>query len=114
MKVALISAIYRKSLTVDLTVGKVQDLELNTGTITNLMSSDAMRMQWFMYGFHQLWIAPVTVVAGLILLYSQVQWACFVGLGILALSGPSNGIVFAKLHKIYNAKMKIKVTHSFR
>jgi hypothetical protein len=47
------------------------------------MSNDAQKVQEVMLGIHVLWGAPILVVVILVLLYQQVGWATFVGLGVV-------------------------------
>lgn len=49
------------------------------------------------FGINDLWLAPATVAVGMYLLYDEVDWATFVGVGVMALSGPVNGFLFAKV-----------------
>lgn len=47
------------------------------------MSNDAQKVQEVMLGIHTLWGAPALIVVILVLLYQQVGWACFIGLGVM-------------------------------
>ena len=55
----------------------------STGKVVTLMSNDAQKVQEVMLGIHVLWGAPILVVIILVLLYQQVGWATFVGLGVI-------------------------------
>ena len=84
MNSALSSTIFRKSLRIDMSRKWASEtLSLNQGTIVNLMANDARRLQYFMFGINDLWIAPTTVAVGMYLLYAEVDWATFVGVGVM-------------------------------
>lgn len=46
---------------------------------------------------NDLWLAPATVAVGMYLLHSEVDWATFVGVGVMVLTGPVNGYLFARV-----------------
>lgn len=52
------------------------------------MSNDAQKVQDVMLAIHTLWGAPALIIVILILLYQQVGWATFVGLGVALLYSP--------------------------
>lgn len=53
-----------------------------------LMSNDAQKVQDVTLAIHTLWGAPALIVVILVLLYQQVGWATFVGLGVALLYSP--------------------------
>jgi ATP-binding cassette subfamily C (CFTR/MRP) protein 1 len=55
------------------------------------MSNDAEKLQNVMWAIHGVWAAPALIVAILALLWFQVGWATFVGLGVMLLMVPTAG-----------------------
>lgn len=55
------------------------------------MSNDAQKIQDAMMAIHTLWGAPCLIVVILVLLYQQVGWATFVGLGVMVVYAPVSG-----------------------
>lgn len=63
----------------------------STGKVVTLMSNDAQKVQDVMLAIHTLWGAPALILVTLVLLYQQVGWATFVGLGVMLLYSPVSG-----------------------
>jgi ATP-binding cassette subfamily C (CFTR/MRP) protein 1 len=90
----LIASIYRKALS--LSTRSRQATE--TGRIVNFMSADVNQLQSFFYPFaSQLLTGPVMLITALILLWFQIRWATFIGLGILLISTPATTIFLKKI-----------------
>ncbi|EQC34920.1 hypothetical protein SDRG_07718 [Saprolegnia diclina VS20] len=53
--------------------------------IANLISTDTINVMGFAMSMHAMWIVPLQIAAVLYLLYSNVGWAIFVGLGVVAI-----------------------------
>lgn len=93
MRNALMATIYRKCL-------KLSNSSLqaeSTGKVVTLMSNDAQKLQDAAFSIHTLWGSPCLIVAILVLLYQQVGWATFVGLGVMLGLVPITAILVAKL-----------------
>ena len=61
--------------------------QTETGRVVNLMSNDVNNIMQFFYPFFtQLFIAPAILIAAVILLWFQIKWATFIGLGLLVRS----------------------------
>eukprot|EP00889_Picochlorum_renovo_P000358 jgi/Picre1/27388/NNA_000355.t1 len=85
----LIASIYRKALS--LSTRSRQATE--TGRIVNFMSADVNQLQMFFYPFaSQLLTGPAMLITALVLLWFQIEWATFIGLGILLISTPATTI----------------------
>ena len=54
-------------------------------------------LQFFYPFFSQLFIAPAILVAALVLLWFQIKWATFIGLGMLMLTSPATGFFVKRL-----------------
>ena len=90
----LIASIYRKALS--LSTRSRQATE--TGRIVNFMSADVNQLQSFFYPFaSQLLTGPVMLITALVLLWFQIRWATFIGLGILLISTPATTIFLKKI-----------------
>ncbi|KDO30925.1 hypothetical protein SPRG_04828 [Saprolegnia parasitica CBS 223.65] len=53
--------------------------------IANLISTDTINVMGFATSMHSMWIVPLQIAAVLYLLYSNVGWSIFVGLGVVAI-----------------------------
>ncbi|KAG2439872.1 hypothetical protein HYH02_010502 [Chlamydomonas schloesseri] len=93
MRNALMAAIYRKCLR--LSSAALQ--EESVGKVVTLMSNDAQKLQDAVYDIHALWGGPICIIAILILLWFEVGWAMFVGLGVMLVMVPLTGMLVAKL-----------------
>ena len=90
----LIASIYRKALS--LSTRSRQATE--TGRIVNFMSADVNQMQMFFFPFaSQLLTGPAMLITSLVLLWFQIRWATFIGLGILLVSTPATTIFLKKI-----------------
>ena len=49
---------------------------------------------------HAIWGSPLIIIAVIILLYREIEWACFVGLGVMLLLVPLTGLVGKQLGKL--------------
>lgn len=84
MRNALMAEIYRKTLR--LSNSAIQSE--STGRVVTLMSNDAQKVQDSLFAIHSLWGSPLLIIVILVLLYRVVQWATFVGLGVMLLLIP--------------------------
>eukprot|EP00879_Flechtneria_rotunda_P024838 GHRR01026356.1.p1 GENE.GHRR01026356.1~~GHRR01026356.1.p1 ORF type:complete len:469 (+),score=138.30 GHRR01026356.1:65-1408(+) len=87
------AAIYRKCLRLSNSALQSE----STGRVVTLMSNDAQKVQDVMLGIHTVWGAPALIVVVLVLLYQQVGWATFVGLGVMLLYSPISAKVSGRL-----------------
>lgn len=107
MKAALIGVIFRKSLrlsararagNVNKEGGKGADTLTppegwTNGHVTNLMSTDASRIDFACAGFHLIWTSPIVIILTLILLLINLSYSALSGFALLVLSVPVLGIV---------------------
>ena len=73
----LMSAVYEKSTL----ISKSGLSGRTVGEILNLMSTDCDRVSGTIQNIHQLWSVPLRCIATLILLYYQIGYIFFIGLG---------------------------------
>eukprot|EP00794_Sanderia_malayensis_P020176 gene20176-22151_t len=84
-RVAVTSLVYKKVLT----LSNAALAKTTTGYIVNLVSSDAQKMDFAAYFLHYLWVGPIEIIVVSYLLYRQIGWPCFVGIGLLLLLAPA-------------------------
>jgi len=101
IRAELTASIYRKALR--LSTRSKQATE--TGRVVNLMSADVNQLQSFFYPFaSQLLTGPAMLITSLVLLWFQIKWATFIGLGILLVSTPATTIFLKKI-TLYRREM---------
>ncbi|KXZ51207.1 hypothetical protein GPECTOR_13g694 [Gonium pectorale] len=93
MRNALMAAIYRKCLRLSNAALQAE----STGRVVTLMSNDAQKLQDAMFAIHAMWGSPAYIIAVLVLLWFQVGWATFVGLGVMLVMVPLTGFLAGKL-----------------
>ena len=81
IKAALISSIYSKSLTVDLSASKE-----SVGKLNNLISVDVNEIQSFCSYSHFIWSTPLEILISTLLLFIVLGHAAVVGLIIMIVS----------------------------
>eukprot|EP01034_Spumella_vulgaris_P043593 gene43593-54155_t len=97
---ALITMIYRKSLLLSPAARQVS----STGQIVNMFSNDTAQMQRFLQFFNNVMLAPPTIGVCLYLIYVQVGPATFVGLALMVITMPMNGVIFGMLGELRKKK----------
>ncbi|KAL1918432.1 uncharacterized protein VTP21DRAFT_3092 [Calcarisporiella thermophila] len=95
VRTAVITTIYRKALVLS---GKARQ-EFTNGKITNLMSTDAARLDMAAGYLHNLISAPVEIVVALILLIRYLGPSALAGLAVLVAFGPLQGQIMKVLAK---------------
>ena len=99
----LTASIYRKALRMSTRSRQATE----TGRIVNLMSADVNQLQSFFYPFaSQILTGPVVLITALILLWFQIRWATFIGLGILLISTPATTIFLKKITQYRRQMLK--------
>uniref|UniRef100_A0A336M8S7 CSON013802 protein n=1 Tax=Culicoides sonorensis TaxID=179676 RepID=A0A336M8S7_CULSO len=79
MRISAISMIYRKSLR--LTKNALGNT--TAGQVVNLLSNDVGRFDTSILFIHYLWISPLEIIAVTVILYYQIEWSVFAGVGFL-------------------------------
>lgn len=78
-RVAVCSLIYRKALRLSQTALG----ETSSGKMINLLSNDVGRFEWAWYFGNYLWVAPLFTFIVACFLWSQIQFAGLVGIGVI-------------------------------
>ncbi|KAG4074937.1 hypothetical protein HA402_009362, partial [Bradysia odoriphaga] len=89
----LISAIYRKALT----ISNAAKRDTTVGEIVNLMAVDAQRFFELIQYIHIIWAGPLVIALALYFLWDILGVAVIAGLVVMLLSLPLNGFVATKL-----------------
>jgi ATP-binding cassette subfamily C (CFTR/MRP) protein 10 len=105
MRGALVTTIYRKTLTVS---GTVLNSAFSVGEIVNFMSTDMDRIVNSCPSFHALWSIPFQLAVTLYLLYTQVGLAFLSGVAFVAILIPVNKIIANKIGQLSTKLMKEK------
>ena len=69
----------------------------STGKIVTLMSNDVNKLQDLFSMIHNLWAAPIFIVASFTLLYDVIEWSAFVGFACILIAAPFTATVAKKL-----------------
>ncbi|KAF9562072.1 multidrug resistance-associated ABC transporter [Agrocybe pediades] len=104
LRTGITGAIFRKSLRLS---GKSR-AEHTVGKITTLISTDVARLDSFAWLGPYLWAAPVQLILGIGLLIGTLGYSALVGLGVLILSLPVQGILVAIM--MNQTKKGVKIT----
>lgn len=101
MRIAMVSAIYRKSL-------EARGLRTARPEILNLMSTDTDRIVNSCISFHSFWSIPLQLFVSLYLLYTQVGAAFTAGLLFAIILIPINKYIATKIGKLSEDLMSRK------
>ena len=82
--------------------------ESTAGEIVNLMSVDVQRFMDLLPMINQLWSAPLQIALGAYFMHNELGASAFVGIGIMAVAIPLNGILAGMGRKYQIAQMKSK------
>lgn len=105
MRAALVTTIYRKTLSVS---SSVLSKEFSFGEIINFMSTDTDRIVNSCPSFHSLWSTPFQLSIALYLLYSQLGLAFLAGLAFSVLLIPVNKLIANQIGKLSTKLMEEK------
>jgi ATP-binding cassette subfamily C (CFTR/MRP) protein 1 len=97
----MVTAIYRKSLR----LSPAAKQKSSTGQIVNMFSSDTAQLQRFLQFLNNMVVALPMIVICLFLIYLQVGVSTFVGLALIIVTIPLNGVVFYWLGEIRKLKV---------
>ena len=104
VRVALISALYRKSLVISSSSKK----ESTVGEIVNLMAVDAQRVGDIVWYLHLAWSSFITIGISVYFMYKELGYAAFVGVSILIITIPLNAKIASVSKKFQLDVMKEK------
>jgi len=103
IRTALITAIYRKAMMLS---GKARNI-FTTGKITNLMSTDTTRIDFFCGFFHMAWAAPLQLCVTLGLLIRNLGPSALSGFAIMIIMSPFQRKVMRSLANTRTKAAKI-------
>jgi ABC-type multidrug transport system fused ATPase/permease subunit len=63
-------------------------------------TSQCLAVQEVTQMMHVTWGSPLIIFAVIVLLYREIEWACFVGLGVMVILVPLTGLVAKKLQAL--------------
>ena len=69
----------------------------STGKIVTLMSNDVNKLQDLFSLIHNVWAAPIFIIASFTLLYDVIEWSAFVGFACILIAAPFTATVAKKL-----------------
>lgn len=104
IKSCLVSAIYRKSLTVTAQAKK----NSCSGEVVNLMSVDCQRICDMTQSINMLWDVPLKVIIALWWLWQLLGPSVLAGVGMMILLIPVNGVLVFMMRNIQIQQMKAK------
>ncbi|KAL4852933.1 Multidrug resistance-associated protein 1 [Chlorella vulgaris] len=94
VRAELAASIYRKALRLSTRAKQTTE----TGRVVNHMSADVNQLMTFFYPFAaQLVTGPAMLLTAVVLLWFQIKWATFIGLGILLITTPITSIFMKKI-----------------
>ncbi|XP_042421454.1 ABC transporter C family member 2-like isoform X2 [Zingiber officinale] len=96
LRATLVAAVFRKSLRLT----HESRSKIQSGKITNLMTTDAETLQQVCQQLHSLWSAPFRIIISVTLLYQQLGVASLVGLAVLVLLFPIQTLVISRMRKL--------------
>lgn len=104
IKSSLISAIYRKALTISSKAKR----DTTVGEIVNLMAVDAQRFFEAVQYFHLIWAGPVTIALAIYFLWQILGVAVVTGLVVMLLMLPFNAWLATRIRTLQVEQMKKK------
>ncbi|KAJ3321041.1 hypothetical protein HDU76_000167 [Blyttiomyces sp. JEL0837] len=93
MRTSLSAMIYRKTLK----LSSAARQEFDSGRLITLVATDSNRIETFMTFIHIIWTAPIQVFIIVAFLYAQIGWASLIGVSLLFILTPVQGLLFKKL-----------------
>lgn len=103
IRTMLIGCLYRKALVLS---GSAR-MQSTSGEIVNLMAVDSQRFQDLLLYLNLFWSAPFQISLAILLLYRELGWAVFAGIGSLALMLPINAYLASR-----SKRAQVKLMHT--
>jgi len=98
----LVTQLYRKSLR----LAPAAKQSMSVGSIVNMMSTDASKVDMFMGYIHYLWSALEQVIISIALLFRAIGPSAAAGIGVVLLLIPIQGLVMKHLQNLRIATVK--------
>ncbi|KAF5360312.1 hypothetical protein D9758_009126 [Tetrapyrgos nigripes] len=95
VRAGVIGSIFRKSLRLS---GRAR-AEHSVGEVMTMISTDCTRLDHFAQYGHHLWISPIQIIVALGLLIGNLGYSALVGIGVLILGTPIQGILVMIMFK---------------
>ena len=95
-RVAVTTAVYNKALR----LSNAERQSTTLGELVNLMQVDATKIEMFVPQVHVLWDGLLQIVGFMTILYTLIGWPCLVGLVVMMVAGPVQGIIMGKLFAV--------------
>ncbi len=116
LRASIVMAIYQKSLRVSLAssgqgtgeTAKDQADKKSTGSIVNLMTVDAQRMQDLTSYLHTVWSAPFQMIVSMYFLWQELGPSVLSGVAVILLTIPMSTYVAKKCREVQVKLMKVK------
>lgn len=102
VRTAVSTLMYKKSLSVS-APGRACT---STGQVVNMMSNDTTQLQRFIQFGGMTLVAPLQITISLFLIYRQVGYATFIGIGFMLVLAPINIVVFTVVGKMRRKVLK--------
>ncbi|ORY46466.1 hypothetical protein BCR33DRAFT_753523 [Rhizoclosmatium globosum] len=96
IKSMMTTGIYRKALR----LSPQSRNKFSSGQITNMASSDVMRIQMFMMQMIFIFTIPLQLIVNIVFLISAIGWAAVIGLSLLLVAMPLQAWLFEKMKVI--------------
>ena len=104
LQTVLTSIIYKKSMKLSSSARK----NCSNGEIVNLISSDVAKITALMTYVNNLWSCPILISLSVYFIYTEIEWAIFVGFAIMILAIPFTGIIANLMKKFQQEQLKKK------
>ncbi|KAG8874007.1 hypothetical protein FRB98_008686 [Tulasnella sp. 332] len=103
MRSALTGAISRKSLR----LSGAARVKHGNGHLITLVSSDCSFMDWAAFLVHMIWIQPIVIVIGMIILCTTLGYSALVGVAVLVLNTPVQTLFVRGMFSRRQGQLKI-------
>lgn len=101
-KAAVAAAVYKKSLR----LAAAERGGTTLGEMVNLLQIDAEKIELFMPQVNVLWDGVFQIIGYMVILYTLIGWPCFVGLVVMVIAGPIQGMIMKRLFALNNQMVK--------
>jgi len=92
-RVAVTIAVFNKSTR----LANSERQSTTLGELVNLMQIDATKIEMFVPQAHVLWDGLLQISGYMVVLYRLIGWPCFVGLALMLIATPGQGVLMMKL-----------------
>ena len=104
LQTVLTSIIYKKSMKLSTSARK----NCSNGEIVNLISSDVAKITALTTYVNNLWSNPILISSSVYFIYTEIEWAIFIGLAIMILAILFTGVIANMMKKFQQEQLKKK------